>query len=255
MLIDWFTVAAQVVNFLILVWLLKRFLYKPVLDAIEARERRVAAELSEAASARSRAQQERTEYEQKNRKIDQEREALLSEAKSAAAAERQALLLSARTDYESLRARLHETLAAEREDLGRSVVAHALNEVFSVARRLMADLSDQNLEERIIEVFIRRLRALSEAERTALHDLLRQSKSGLSVRSAFELAEGQRAHLQSTLREVVDAAVELRYEQAPQLLGGIELAANGYKLRWSIDDYLESLRTRIEAVLAAPQEP
>jgi F-type H+-transporting ATPase subunit b len=37
MLIDWFTVGAQVLNFLILVWLLKRFLYGPILDAIDAR--------------------------------------------------------------------------------------------------------------------------------------------------------------------------------------------------------------------------
>ena len=37
MLIDWFTVGAQALNFIILVWLLKRFLYKPILDAIDAR--------------------------------------------------------------------------------------------------------------------------------------------------------------------------------------------------------------------------
>ncbi len=253
MLIDWFTVAAQVANFLILVWLLKRFLYKPVLNAIDERERRVAAQVAEAAAARSQAQQERAEYEQKNRQIDEQREELLSAAKSAAAAERRALLQSAGADYESLRARLHEALKSEREELGRSVVSHALNEVLSVARRLMADLSDQNLEERIVEVFIRRLRSLSEAERISLQGMLKQSKSGLTVRSAFELSQAQRAHLESVLQEVIAPGIQLRYEQAPQLLGGIELAADGYKLRWSIDEYLESLRTRIDAVLESPQ--
>ena len=44
MLIDGFTVGAQVLNFLILVWLMKRFLYQPILDAIDAREQRIAAE-------------------------------------------------------------------------------------------------------------------------------------------------------------------------------------------------------------------
>ena len=54
MLIDWFTVGAQVLNFLILVWLLKRFLYKPILNAIDAREKRIAAELADAACEEGR---------------------------------------------------------------------------------------------------------------------------------------------------------------------------------------------------------
>ncbi len=48
MLIDWFTVGAQALNFLILVWLMKRFLYKPILNAIDAREKKIAAELADA---------------------------------------------------------------------------------------------------------------------------------------------------------------------------------------------------------------
>jgi len=54
MLIDWFTVVAQVVNFLILVWLLKRFLYRPILNAIDAREKRIATKLADAAAKRTK---------------------------------------------------------------------------------------------------------------------------------------------------------------------------------------------------------
>ena len=79
MLIDWFTVSAQVVNFLILVWLLKRFLYKPILHAIDAREKRIAAELADADAKMSEAQQERDEFQHKNEAFDQQRSALLIE--------------------------------------------------------------------------------------------------------------------------------------------------------------------------------
>ena len=54
MLIDWFTVGAQVLNFLILIWLLKRFLYKPILHAIDEREERIATELANADSPKVR---------------------------------------------------------------------------------------------------------------------------------------------------------------------------------------------------------
>lgn len=66
MLFDWFTVGAQVLNFLVLVWLMKRFLYKPVLDAIDAREKRIAQSLADAALKDAAAQKERDEFQAKN---------------------------------------------------------------------------------------------------------------------------------------------------------------------------------------------
>jgi F-type H+-transporting ATPase subunit b len=76
MLIDWFTVGAQIVNFLILVWLLKHFLYKPILDAIDAREKKIAAELADADTKRTEAEKERADFENKNKTFDQQRSAL-----------------------------------------------------------------------------------------------------------------------------------------------------------------------------------
>ena len=96
MLIDWFTVGAQALNFLILVWLMKRFLYKPILHAIDAREKQVAAELANAAAQKAEAQKEHAEFDQKNEEFDQQRAALLRKAtdegasRTAAAARRSA---------------------------------------------------------------------------------------------------------------------------------------------------------------------
>ena len=96
MLIDWFTVVAQVVNFLILVWLLKRFLYRPILNAIDAREKRIATELADADAKKAEAIKERDEFQHKNEEFDRQRAALLSQATDEAKAERQRLLDEAR---------------------------------------------------------------------------------------------------------------------------------------------------------------
>jgi F-type H+-transporting ATPase subunit b len=69
MLIDWFTVGAQVLNFLILVWLLKRFLYKPILHAIDEREKRIAKELADADAKKAEAEKERDEFQHKERGV------------------------------------------------------------------------------------------------------------------------------------------------------------------------------------------
>src|SRR5580700_5323703 len=117
MLIDWFTVGAQALNFIILVWLLKRFLYKPILNAIDAREKRIATELADADAKKAEAQKERDEFQHKNQEFDQQRAALLKKATDEANAERQRLLDEARKDTDTLRAKRQEALRNEQRNL------------------------------------------------------------------------------------------------------------------------------------------
>ena len=96
MLIDWFTVGAQALNFLILVWLIKRYLYKPILDAIDAREKLIAARLADAEAKKTEAKKESDEFQHKNEEFDAQRAALLNKATGEANAERKRLLEEAR---------------------------------------------------------------------------------------------------------------------------------------------------------------
>src|SRR5665811_1715268 len=104
MLINWFTVGAQALNFLILVGLLKHFLYKPILTAIDAREKRIASELADATTKKTEAQKERDDFQQKSQELDQQRAELLSKATDEANAERARLMDEARRAAEAMSA-------------------------------------------------------------------------------------------------------------------------------------------------------
>src|SRR5690242_5427666 len=130
MLIDWFTVGAQVVNFLILVWLLKRFLYRPILNAIDVREKRIAAELADAAAKQTGAQKERDEFQHKNEEFDRQRAALLRQATDEAKAERQRLLDDAREAAADLNAKRQETLRNDAHNLNQAISRRTQQEVF-----------------------------------------------------------------------------------------------------------------------------
>src|SRR5271168_605363 len=113
MLINWFTVFAQAINFLILVWLLKRFLYKPILHAIDEREKGIATQLAQAEARKAEAQKERDDFQHKNETFDQERAALMTKVADEAKAERQRLLDEARRASDTLRAKRQEALRNE----------------------------------------------------------------------------------------------------------------------------------------------
>ena len=254
MLIDWFTVGAQIVNFLILVWLLKHFLYKPILDAIDAREKRIAAELADADAKKADAEKERTDYEDKNKAFDQQRSALLGKAADEAKVERERLLDQAHKDAESLRANQADALRGDQIRLGSEITLLAEKEVFAIARKALADLATVSLEERIGEVFTRRLRELDPKAKELLGAALKDSTQPALVRSAFVLPADQKAAIQNALNETFSTVVQIKFEDAQDVICGIELTANGQKVAWSIASYLTGLSNKVSD-LAAPQPP
>jgi F-type H+-transporting ATPase subunit b len=251
MLIDWFTVAAQIVNFLILVWLLKRFLYRPILDAIDAREKRIARELADADVKKAEAQKERDEFRHKNEEFERQRAALLSQATTEAKAERQRLLDAARLAADTLSAKRQETLTTDAHNLNQSISRRAQQEVFAIARKALSDLATADLEERMCEVFIRRLREMDPRAKAGLAESLRTATAPALVRSAFALPAEQRTAIQNALNQSFSAQIRVRFETVPDLISGIELATDGQKLAWTIADYLVSLEKGVSELLKA----
>ena len=249
MLIDWFTVGAQALNFLILVWLMKRFLYKPILNAIDAREKRIAKELADADATKAEAQKERDEFQKKNEEFDRQRATLLTEATDEAKTERHRHLEEARQAADALSAKRQETLRRDAQNLNQAITRRTQDEVFAIARQALTDLATTSLEERMGEVFTRLLRALEGGAKTALDQAIRTASEPVLVRSAFDLPADQRAAIQKSLHETFSTDIPFRFATAPDLVSGIELTVNGQKVAWSIADYLTSLEKGVGELL------
>ena len=249
MLIDWFTIGAQALNFLILVWLMKRFLYKPILHAIDEREKRIATELANADAKKAEAQKERDAFKRKSEEFDQQRAALLSKATDEAQTERQRLLDEARKAADSLSAKLQETLRNEEHNLHQAISRRTQQEVFAIARKALTDLATTSLEERLVGVFTRRLREMDGEAKAGLATALKTASDPALVRSAFDLPVEQRAAIQNALNETFSAEIPIRFETAPNLISGIELTTNGQKVAWSIADYLVAMEKGVVELL------
>jgi F-type H+-transporting ATPase subunit b len=248
-LIDWFTVGAQALNFAVLVWLMKRFLYKPVLDAIAAREGRIAAELADADKKKAEAAKDRDDFQHRNDAFDHERAGLITKATDDANGERDRLLEAARKAADDLAAKRAQTLKADAESLGNNLRARTQQEVFAIARKALGDLASASLEESMCDAFARRLLALDAPEKARMGAALASASGPLLVRSAFELPAAQRATLQKAIDETFEMKAVLHFETSPDLIGGVELSASGQKLAWSISDYLMSLERAVGAML------
>jgi F-type H+-transporting ATPase subunit b len=247
MLIDWFTVVAQAINFLILVWLMKRYLYQPIQRALAAREERIAAELSAAEKSRYDAIAELEEYQRKNEEFERQRAMLLNRAKDEASAERQRLFDEVRKDAETMRAKLNGQFSDEYHDLHEEMMRRTQAEVFAITRQTLTDLAGASLEERIVQVFLERLQNLDKAEQEKINVMVTRG-TALTVHSAFTLPDVQRVAIERAIRAVLRVEL-IAFEVVPNLICGIELVIGGEKVAWSVSDNLASLERSLASLL------
>lgn len=258
MQIDWLTVTAQIFNFLVLAWLLKRFLYRPVIDAMTQREQRIAQRLEQAAQREEQAQAEAATYRDKVAALDRDREAQLAQAHEAAEQERRSLLESARGEARASRQRWQQELEREQGDFRTALVRELAEAAIDVARRTLSDLADAALEGQALATLARRVQALPQEERQALAD----AAPKLQLASSFEPEAQALQSLRQVLADTLGKEVELECVRKPDLVFGVELVGAGHKLAWSVagalDDIAEQVRTSIaearEATHEAPPE-
>lgn len=228
--VDWTTFVAQVVNFLILVWLLKRFLYGPIVRAMDDRERGIAERLDEAAREHEAAEAERSTHAtlvaEHRRRLDE----MILEARAEADEVRGRLLAQVQEETERRRAEWEESFARERRRSLETVADSIEEMVHDGVSRVLRELADVDLEERVVEVFLRRL---GEVE-------LPFVPGELTVRTTFPLGPELRSRVESELTCAVHDGRNVGFETVEGPCG-ISVGNGGRAVEWTIASVLDDL--------------
>jgi len=241
MLIDWFTVGAQVVNFLVLVYLLKRFLYGPVIRAMDEREKKIALRLQEGKKQQELAEQERSVFEEKTKALDRERETRLSEITHEVEQRRQTMMHEVREAVDADRAQWYAVLDREKDAFLQDLRLRAGQHAYALARRVLEELANSDLESHMVGVFETRLAKLEEKERVGLKEAIKESQGKAVLRSAFALSQETVQGIAAYLETLMAGPVDVTLETAPDIICGLELLVHGRKIAWSVEEYLDDL--------------
>ena len=239
--INWFTVIAQIVNFLILVWLLKRFLYQPVLKAIDERQKKVASRLEDAAQSKAEALKDQELYRKKNETFDQERASKMIKVREEVEVEKERLFEKVRKESTVLSSKFEESLKQKEKAMIELVKHKTKSEVFAIAGKTLADLGGVNLEEQIIKVFIKKIVDLNDTDQLKLINALKEKNASVVLKSAFEFPEILKRDLEEKIKNMIKNDITFNYKVDPDLMSGIELITDSYQLSWNIESYLNSL--------------
>lgn len=235
MLIDWFTVVAQIVNFVVLVALLKHFLYRRLLAAIDAREQRIENELKSAEEKNRESDQRAAGMQAAAERQAKERDRLLADARLEADRERKELIEKARDSVRLLETKWRQDLDREKSAFLEEIRAHAADEILLIARRALEDLACSDLQECAVKAFLARIESIDPA-----------SLAGdLVVRSGAEIPAETRHRIEETITHHFGSRTSLRFERAPQMAWGLELRSNGRRIGWNPESYIGSLEENL----------
>ena len=236
---DWSTLVLEVINFLILVWLLKRFLYQPVLNMIEKRRQKIEAELAQAAKGQEEAELLKKQYEERLTDWEREKRGSLDELAQQIEQERSKLMqqLDEELEQQRLKNRARDQQQQTQWRSQAEVEALQLGGAF-VAQTLKA-LAGPELNQRLQQLFVDQLAGLSESAMQQLREGWQEGSVRVEVASALPLnAAAQQLIRQALEQKLGHSDGEWQFSCDDKLIAGLRVSIGGWMLHANLQDEL-----------------
>jgi F-type H+-transporting ATPase subunit b len=241
MLIDWFTVSFQIINFLILIALLKRFLYGPVIRAMDEREQKIATRLSEAEKARKVAEERAALLANDQMEFTRSRSQMELEAHQEVNRWKEESIERIKDEIAGQRATWQQSLTDEQDAFLRKLKIQISQQVFLVAQKAMTDLADASLEAQLLETFLQKV---EKEPGIPLEENVPKSATIL-VTTGFPLDASQKEKIQNQLGIYFPSFSGIDFKEEKQLGFGIRLMAGDQKWEWNLSRYMRDIEKAI----------
>ncbi len=247
MQIDWWTLVFQAINFLVLVWLLKRFLFRPVRDVIEKRKAQAEEAFAMAAAREAEADAAKARMEADRAALAEERQKLLKSLHEQALAEREKLLAQSREEAARLVDAARGTIAEERKAASADLRKQAGGLAVDLASKLLGELDSDALSRACLDKLENRLATLPQDELLQIEADLRNPAAHVTVATAHTLAPGEQELWRQRLAARFAPQDRIVFEADPAIVGGAELRFPHAALKFTWADQLERARALLQS--------
>ena len=233
--IDWWTLALQTVNVIVLIWILGRFFFRPVTDLVAKRREEVAKLLAEADAARKEAEVLRAEAGRLRADIDAQRDRLIADARKAAETEKTSLLAHLSSELDQHRKDATIAIERERAAMQRAVLDRANELSVRIARRLLERLPANAAFSAFLAGLEGELAKLPAESRNSL--AASDPDHPLEVVAALTLDDKQTAKVQEVIHAALGSELPMQLSRDPNLIAGFEIRGRNVVVRnnWQAD--------------------
>lgn len=238
--VNWSTFILEIINFLILVWILKRFLYKPVMDAIARRRASIEQSMQEAGERNQEAEALKTQYEHRLEDWEQEKQAAREQLHTEIEQEREKLETQLRTRLQHEQEKASALATQQAQEQQRLHEQRAMQNSMQFTSKLLKDLSSAELESRLIKKLLEQLAALPDAQRERLAQALNEQTANAQISTAFPISPEQGKKLQDVLQLISGRELTCEFKQDDSLLAGVRIQLGPWQLQGNLQDELQA---------------
>ncbi|BCB26886.1 ATP synthase subunit b [Sulfurimicrobium lacus] len=236
--LDWTTFLLEAINFLVLVWILKRFLYRPVLDVIARRRAQIDQTLAAARKSQDEALELKAQQERCLAEWERTRDAAQTQLIEEIGAKRARMMADLAAELQGERERNAALEKRQLQEWQRTTEITALTQASQFAASLLTRLASPELEDALFDVLLEDLQKLTPEETRPLIAAADRSQLRIHVASAFPLPAGPRAQLLETLTRLVEQELPAEFSTDPELLSGVRISIGPWVLHANLRDEL-----------------
>lgn len=248
--IDWVTFIAQIVNLFVLVWLLKKFLYRPILEAVDKRQSEIMHRVNAAKKEHELAENEHQQLVARQKEFDIQKQGLFDVALKEAEAYKDEQLLILKKEVENLKAKTNRDMEKEREGVALYVRNFMAENFMQLAQKIMTDLSGETSLDKNVMLMENRIKTLSKEEKENIKRTLEKQKD-IYITSSDTLSPTAEKDLLSFFNKTFDIKedIQAHFKTNSDLILGIEMTIGDVTIEWHLKSYLEEYQARLNTLL------
>lgn len=232
------TFALEIINFLILVWILQRLFYKPVRNIIAQRKQHIDQSLSEAAKMRQEAEELKKSYGNRLQEWNLEKQNALTQLHQQMENERQQHLSLLQKELEQERSKKEAALQRQQQELQRHQQTLALQNGSRFASLLLRQAAGPELENRLFELLLSQLKKLPAACHSILQTTENETTLTIHISSVYPLSASQVEQLEQKFTSLIDKPLQFTYSLDPELIAGIKIDKDAWVLHANLQHEL-----------------
>lgn len=236
---SWSTFILEIINFLILIWILKYFLYKPVLKIIDERKAGIQKDMDDAQKTRDESLMLKLHYENRLQDWQQEKQQFRNKLHEDIASERERLMQELNRSLKLEQKKAEVIKQRQIKEAEKIAQQQALNHGARFTASLLSRLASEELESRLFELFLQDLAVLPESRQEILRTTAVEQEQAITIVSGYELSQSDRQKLEETLYRLIEVRLDYDYQTDPQLLAGVRIAFGPWVLHANLQDELK----------------
>jgi len=245
MTINWFTVIVQIFNFLILLFILKVILYKPIFRFIKERKDSIVKKIKDAEDKIKEGEEKKAEYDKKIESFGEEKKKQKAKFLTELAKEKEESLEKVKKEIEKEREKINKQLVNNREKIIENVNKIISKKFIKFIESVFGSLADHSIEEKMVDLFIIKLKTLDKKTIFDLNIVIAKHKGIINIFTAFPLGKKSVKNLEDSLGKVKIKFKKIKFDVNPELIIGVEMRVENSYVTWNIREILEGLETNL----------